>query len=929
MAKLLFLDGNSLTYRAYHAIPEHMSNRAGEVTNAVFGFTAMLMTLIRDQRPDGVAVCFDRREPTFRHLRKPSYKAQRDRTPDDLIRQMGVVRRLLEVLRIPAVDLAGFEADDLLATLAHAAQQNGDDVVVVSGDRDTFQLPKDPHVKVLYTLRGVTKYALLDEAGVIDRVGVHPTLYTQYAAMRGDKSDNLPGVPRVGEKTAAQLLNEYGDLDGIFAHIDQLSPKLRQNMADYEELVRENLKLMVLRYDVPIDTAVVDVANLCWQPIDGAALKTLFGELEFREMYDKLTAAAVGTPLEGLVGAVAGGAGVPQRQSLTVAAQVPKSPAAAVEALNSLNPAEAVALNPAESVAVNPAESVASGQTGVAVGFTLEGTGALGAPDVLTGLAVVLDADAGSVLCLDAELLGDKAVTDALRPIFEAVEPTFDAHRSKQLMTALSELGIGFQGLRLDVGVAAYLVDSADGKCELAELLNRHTDLELPQLNEPVQGSLDVGEASVEPLAVQALAVHHLVPVLTQTLDELGMTQLYSEVERPMIGVLARMERRGIGVDAAELKAFSKELEIEAVGLAEKIIELAGHEFNINSPKEIGVVLFDEMNLTPGKRTQRGDHSTNAATLEAIRTEHEIVNLVLSYRETAKLRSTCEKTLLASIAPDGRIHAVFHQTVARTGRLISEGPNLHAIPVRGDHGLRVRRAFVPRDAFELLVADYDQIELRVVAHLSQDPGLIEMFATSVDVHSATAAAVFGVEPGDVTAEMRYKAKMVSYGLIYGMEGFGLGQRLGIETGEANQIVEAYFNAFGGVRDFMTRVVNETSERGYTETMFGRRRLIPELRAKNPHIRRSAQRQAMNAPVQGLAADIFKIALVHLDEALEAQGAASSLILQVHDEVVLELAPDERDQVRELTVATMSNAVELSVPLEVAVGIGASWADTKK
>ncbi|HCB36784.1 MAG TPA: DNA polymerase I [Acidimicrobiaceae bacterium] len=954
MAKLLLLDGNSLTYRAWFAIPEEMSNSAGESTNAVFGFSAMLATLLRDQRPDGIAVCFDRPEPTFRHERKPSYKAQRDRAPDDLIRQMAVVRRLLAALAVPAVDFAGFEADDLLATLAARAEANGDDVVVVTGDRDAFQLPRDPHVRVLYTLRGVTEYALLDEAGVAERVGVAPGLYPQYAALRGDTSDNLPGVPGVGEKRAAQLLERHHDLDGIFAALDSLTPKLRENLAASEELVRENLELMVLRSDVPLDPADLDVAKMRWRQSDVEELAALFAELEFRDMHARLVEAAEGTAAEGLLGtpadAAAAGAGAPATRELAATATVAKSPAAAAKELAKI-------------------AAAAAGTSGgrVAVGWTAAADGSLSA----LGMVSETDAEsaAGSVLCLDAAVLADGAVAAALG---ELLAPSstgsgagsgsgsgFDVHDAKALAGALAGTpagaltgepagsGIGLAGLRTDTRIAAYLADPAQGKSAPAELLPRYCGLTLPDAAEPAQESLGIEAAeadaaapdavpgataeqalAAQALAEQTLAVAFLAPALDRRLAELGMTSLYADIERPLVGVLARMEARGVGVDRAELTAFARDLGVEAVALAEATTAAAGREFNVASPKELATVLFDELGLTSGRRTQRGGYSTDATTLEAIRAEHEIVDLVLSYREISKLQSTCEKSLIGGIEPDGRIHATFHQTVSRTGRLSSEGPNLHGIPVRGEHGHRVRRAFVPTAGFELLVADYDQIELRVVAHLSGDPALTAMFASGEDVHRSTAAAVFGVAAGDVTADMRNKAKMVSYGLMYGMEAFGLGQRLRIETAEAAEIRNAYIAAFGAVDAFMTDVVAESRERGYTETMFGRRRPIPELNARNHQVRRAAERQAMNAPVQGLAADIFKIALVRLDAALAVERAASTLVLQVHDEVILEVAPDERDDVLALTVATMTDAVELSVPLEVAAGIGSTWADAK-
>ena len=1001
MAKLLLLDGNSLAYRAFYAIPDHMSNRAGEITNAVFGFSSMLVTLIREQRPDGLAVCFDRPEPTFRHERQPDYKAQRDGMPEDLLRQMSMVRQLLDALNIPAVDLAGFEADDLLATLAVAAEANGDEAVVVSGDRDTFQLPHDPHIQVLYTLRGVSEYLLLTEAGVEERVGVPPSKYTQYAAMRGDKSDNLPGVPGVGEKTAAKLLADHGDLDAIFAHLDELTPKLRQNLADNEALARENLVLMELRTDAPIDPTQVDIKTLRWQQCDVAALEELFAELEFADMHKRLVSAAIGTPLAGLVGEadLAGGTVIGGAVTGDTAGTAAGAGAGTAGAAGSVSAAGAGAAGSAPvaqeamaqevsviapTTATDAAKQLANVShakgASVSVAFSSHGPGpdspkpansepAGAGPDPtgLAELAVLLDPAEGTVLYLGTDLLGtgqpdtgqadtsetgqiNKTLATALKRLFETNKALVNAHNAKQLMAALQSLDIKFTGLRTDTQLGAYLVNPAAAKDGLGDLLLRYSGFTLPPLSETKQGKLDIAgapdvgdgadddaeakataatKAASERLAAQALAVHHLAAEFEQSLAELGMTKLYEEIERPLVAVLQKMEASGVGVDKDELTAFGQELGQQAAKLTESIHQAGGREFKINSPKELGSVLFKDLGLTAGKKTAKGALSTDAATLAAIRHEHEIVDMILQYREITKLQSTCEKTLLSEVAPDGRIHANFQQTVSRTGRLSSENPNLHAIPVRGEHGLRVRRAFVPRPGFELLVADYDQIELRVVAHLSQDPGLIAMFASGEDVHRSTAAAVFDVKPEKVTTDMRNKAKMVSYGLIYGMEAFGLGQRLGIETGEASKILDAYFAAFGGVKSYMAEVVEQTRERGYTETQFGRRRPLPELRSRNHQVRRAAERQAMNAPVQGLAADIFKIALIQLDTALAADhSTTSSLILQVHDEVILEVAPSASESVSELTTTTMIGAVELSVPLVVAVGIGATWADAK-
>lgn len=890
MAKLLLLDGNSLTYRAFFALPTDMATASGQVTNAVFGFTSMLINLIRDHEPDGIAVAFDRPEPTFRHEMLPEYKAQREETPDILRQQMGLVREVLAALRIPVEERAGFEADDLLATMAVQAADGGHEAILVTGDRDIYQMVRDPYIRVLYNRRGVSDYVLYDEAGIEERTGVTPALYPQYAALRGDPSDNLPGVPGVGEKTAAKLITAYGGLDGIFEHVAEQTPKLRANLTEYEERARRNVQAMVLRTDAPLD---VDVRTLAWGEVDVEEVQRIFEFLEFSSLYDRLNGALSGR--------------LPVMEATEAGVLEPEI----------VRPADA-----ARCVATLTA--LGAREEPVSVAWSADDSGAL------EMIALVDDPGSGEVIVLDAALLGGAGVADQLGALFSGEGPGLNAHRAKGMLAALTPWGIEADGLVLDTAIAAYLIDPSDGRYRIDDLVVRYCKAELPADAAPPQGQLDLGEDREDParrVAGEALAVERLCPVLTQGLRDRSMWDLYHDVEAPLIAVLARMEGIGIGVDVAELTRLRDQLVGEVQRLEKEIHGAAGHEFNVNSTKQLREVLFDELGLTPQKKTKTG-YSTDAASLERIRDQHEIVALLLDYREVEKLRSTYGQGLLDAVASDHRIHATFHQTVARTGRLSSEDPNLHNIPVRTEQGREFRRAFVPTSGYELLVADYNQIELRVIAHLSEDPGLVEAFAEARDIHTATASSVFGVDPDAVTIEMRSKAKMVSYGLAYGMEAYGLGQRLAIPTNEAAEILDAYFEAFPKVKSFMDGVVSETKERGYTETMFGRRRPIPELNASNFRVRQAAERQAMNAPIQGLAADIFKVALVRLDEALRRGDLTSRLVLQVHDEVILEVPGDERDEVEALTVDTMRAAASLRVPLEVNVAFGRTWADAK-
>ncbi len=888
MGRYLVVDGNSLTYRAFFALPTDMATASGQVTNAVFGFTSMLINVLKDHTPDGVLVAFDRPEPTFRHEAEPLYKAQRDAAPDILRQQMGLVREVLDAVGITAIDLAGWEADDLIATVTDKLVEAGNDVIIVTGDRDSYQLVSDPAVKVLYNKRGVSDYALYDEAGIAERTGVTPALYPQYAALRGDNSDNLPGVPGVGEKTAAKLINTYGGLDGIFAHVDEQTPKLRSNLAEHEERARKNLDLMLLRHDAPIE---FEIDALEVTP-NAEELKRLFDFLEFRTLAGRLDEAlsAMGTSVD--LG--------PVEERAEIVAEVTTAASAA-------DAARAISTLPTLDVAATWA-----GEPG---------------RSPLAGIAVVTDASVADVLWIPADVLADDAVRSAL-----GGHTDLRGHNVKPLMRSLLEFDVEVRGLTLDTAIAAYLIDPAEARYTLPDLIEKYTKFARPSDDAAGSGQLDLDGTSLgdaELAARDALAVHALAEPIVASMEAQGMAELYHTIENPLVLVLAKMEHVGIGVDVDELRALGKRLSDEVATLQAQLREVAGRDdLNLNSPKQLREILYDERGLAPGKKTKTG-YSTDAATLEKIKDQWpEFLEPLMRYREVEKLRSTYGEGLLAEVADDGRIHATFNQTVARTGRLSSDQPNLHNIPVRTDEGRQFRTAFVPAPGTTLLVADYNQIELRCIAHLAKDPGLIEAFTSGQDIHNATAARVFGVDPASVTVEQRSKAKMVSYGLAYGMEAYGLGQRLNISTEEAAVILDAYFVAFPNVKDYMDRTVIEARERGYTETLFGRRRPIPELMNSNFRVRQAGERQAMNAGIQGLAADIFKVALVHIDAALVAGGYDSRIVLQVHDEVIVEVPEDEHDAVGDLVVDLMCGAAELDVPLEVNVSWGDTWASAK-
>ena len=890
--QILALDGNSLTYRAFFALPEDMATASGQTTNAVYGFTTMLMSLVKEHRPDGVVVAFDRPEPTFRHEAIPEYKAQREKAPETLRQQMGLVRELLDVLGIRWIEAPGFEGDDIIATIADRAETQGVDVIVVTGDRDTYQLVKDPHVRVLYNKRGVSDYALYDEAGIYERTGVTPVQYPEYAALRGDSSDNLDGIPGVGEKTAAKLIAQYGSVDAAVSHAAEQTPKIRAGLEEHGGRVSRNARMMYLRRDVPLE---LDLNAL--QPCpDLASARRLFDFLEFKNMYKRVSD-IVGQLGWATRGESPADASVERRGGTRADAQV--------------------------RTAADTKEIVKVLQSLTSVTFAARWSGRAGASD-LFGLAVLLDAESGEVLWIDQSQLGDVKVREALSSV-----PRSMAHDAKSFMRWMEEQGTRLDSLVLDTAIAAYLLNPSLSSYDFVDVCRAELALEVEDAK-GASGQLDFGDGPsvADSAAREAFVVSQLAASLQSSLNSSSVGSLYHDVENPLVGVLARMEATGIGVDLEKLQAIRDRLTGEVENLATTLHKVAGREFNLNSPMQLREILFDQKGLTPGKKTKTG-YSTDAATLEKIRDQWpEFIDPLMRFREIEKLRSTYGEGLLAEVAPDGRIHATFNQTVARTGRLSSDHPNLHNIPVRSEEGRVFRQAFVPATGREFLVADYNQIELRCIAHLANDPGLVAAFTAGEDIHTATASRVFGVNPKKVTIDQRSQAKMVSYGLAYGMEAYGLSQRLSIGVDEAAGILEAYFGAFPAVKAYMEETVNDARRNGFTETLFGRRRPIPELRSDNFRVRQAGERQAMNAGIQGLAADIFKIALVRIDHALANENLESRLVLQVHDEVIIESPTKEKPHVEEMVLDIMKTAAVLNVPLEVNFSWGASWAEAK-
>lgn len=885
--KLLALDGNSLAYRAFFALPEEaLTTSDGQPTNAVYGFLNMFLRMLRERGPDYVVVAFDGPTPAFRLEIEPSYKAQREEMPSSLAGQMAILGEVLGALCVPVLRVEGAEADDVLATLAREAREKGIRTEIVTGDRDAFQLVDDEGgVVVLYTKRGISEVDEMDEAAVEARFGVGPSKYPELAALRGDTSDNLPGVPGIGDKTAAKLINQYGGLDGIIAHVGDLTPKQSENVAANWDQVERNIRIIRLVDDVEIGVDVEDLRIGTW---DVDAIVKVYKTLEF------------GTILN---------------RTLELADRYAPKGAKISNADTSVEVAPVSARSPADL-----RERVAALDR--PIGIAADANGSL--RQLPTAWAIATESGDAVVATSDV------ATLEVLGELMAGPEPGFDGYATKDLIAALARHGMDVRGLDVDVEIAAWMLDPAPGNYPLEDLAEKYLGAELDSAGEAGQGELALGGTAEadERLAKRAWAAVSLAGNFRKRLETQEMWGLYEDVERPITRILAKMEAAGIKVDVDYLDELSSDLSGRIDTLTHRIWDHAGREFTVNSTKQLREVLFDELGLTPQKKTKTG-FSTDAATLELLRDEHPIVECLLEYRNLEKLRSTYTDALPPLVDPaDGRIHTRFKQTGAATGRLSSENPNLMNIPIRTEEGRRIRRAFVPEEGRLLCSADYSQIELRVMAHLSGDEHLIEAFRAGQDIHAATSARVFGVPIEKVTAAHRNKAKVVNYGLLYGMQAWGMATRMGIDKEEAQEFIEAYFEQFPTLREFMDRVVAQAKEDGFTTTILGRRRWFDELRSRNPRFRQMGERQALNAPIQGSAADIMKVAMVDLDSEIEARGLASRLLLQVHDELVLEVPIEEREAAKAAVTEVMENAVELAVPLVADVHFGTDWDECK-
>jgi DNA polymerase-1 len=884
---VLLIDGYSVAFRAFYGIPpDNFHTSTGQATNAVFGFTSMLITLLRDERPSHVGVAWDKSRVSFRTAEYGDYKATRGETPEEFKGQGELIQEVLRALAIPSAELEGYEADDILATWAAQASGRGLDVLVCSGDRDTFQLVSD-QVTVLYPRRGTSDLARMTPAAVEEKYGVPPARYPVVAALVGEASDNLPGVPGVGPKTAAKWISQFDGLDALLARVDEVTGKagesLRQHVAD----VVRNRRLNALVTDLELPVGIDDLARRPW---DAAAVANIFDLLEFRMLRRRLD--EIGPPAE----------------------------TAALESVA----VDAVVLGP-NSVKDWLTRHATSGT----VGLDFTGTWAADGGDVT---AIGLAAPDGAAAYLDVATLSPSDDAALAAWLADPASPKA-GHAVKGPLRALWARGWDLAGLASDTELAAYLARPDQRGYDLDGLASRYLARELspaPEAAEEGQPAFDFGEADEQAAAAgagrRAAAVRDLSVALGEDLaGRGGAAALLRDLELPVERILARMEVTGIAADGPLFDGIWADLDGQVRAAEDQAYAAIGHPVNLASPKQLQTVLFDELKLPKTKKIKTG-YTTDAESLAQLylKTGHAFLAALLAHRDAIKLRQAVEG-LQRAIADDGRIHTTYQQTVAATGRLSSVEPNLQNIPVRTPAGRRIRQGFTAGPGFDaLMTADYSQIEMRIMAHVSGDQALIEAFRSGEDFHAVTAGHVFGVPADQVTAAQRSRVKAMNYGLAYGLSAFGLSSQLAIPVPEARALMDDYFAIFGPVRDYLNQIVAEARRTGYTETILGRRRYLPDLNSDNRMRREMAERMALNAPIQGSAADIIKLAMIRVADALAAAGLASRMLLQVHDELVFEVAPGERDRLESLVREAMGAAVALAVPLDVSVGVGANW-----
>lgn len=880
---LVLVDGNSLLYRAFFALPA-LTNSLGEPTNAVYGFAVMLYKILEQRQPDHMAVCFDLPGPTFRHLEYSEYKATREKAPEDLTVQVGMAKELLDAMRIATCELEGFEADDLIGTLASRAEQEGYDVVVVTGDLDVLQLVSD-RVQVMATRRGTTDTIMYDRDAVKQRFGIEPAQLVDYRALKGDATDNIPGVPGIGEKTAARLIREHGSLERLLEKAGAMADqKIAAALAAYREQALQSKRLSTIRRDAPIE---VSTGELAMRQPDQRRMGELLSRFEFRSLADRLAPTVIQE----------------RRQP-----KILDSPEKVKDWLRLVRESEACAVVP-----VSAGERPSSARL-LGIGFALP-----------------TDEQAFTPLAPPGSSLFGQSVSaswEIIRPILEDESVTKWLHDAKTAEIVFHRAGCRLAGAAFDSMLASYLINPGRGKHELEDAAFEHLSVALPKRHDAAEAwnRGDVGSVA-EDVCLRASLIARLVPILRRKMSDIGVEHIFQQVELPLTGVLAEMELAGVALDCEHLGKLSVTMGARMKELESQIHALAGEPFNISSHKQLAQILFDKLGLPRGKRTKTG-YSTDAEVLGELAAEHEIVALVMQYRELSKLRSTYVEALPKLVNPEtGRLHTSFNQAVTATGRLSSSDPNLQNIPVRTELGLEIRKAFVSGAPDKVLLsADYSQIELRILAHLSGDEQLIAIFQADEDLHTRTACELFGLSPQQVTPEARRMAKVVNFGIPYGIGPAALARDMGTSAEEAAAYMERYFQRFSGVRAYIDSSLAAARKAGVVRTILGRPRPLPELSSKSRGLREFAERAGINAPMQGSAADIMKLAMIDVHRALPLEGLRARMTLQVHDELVMETPADELEKTAAVVKRCMSEAYRLRVPLKVEAKGGPNWAD---
>ncbi len=915
---LVLLDGHSLAYRAFHALPPDLRTSRGELTNATYGFTSMLITVLRDYKPDYIAVAFDVGR-TFRHDLFEAYKAQRAETPENFHRQVERIKEIVEAFHIPIFVMEGYEADDVIGTLARRAEEQGLDVLIITGDTDAFQLVS-PHVHVLTSGRRFSDTILYDEERIRQRYGVEPHQLVDFKALVGDKSDNIPGVPGIGPKTASRLLQKYGSLEGIFEHLDEIKPeRVRKALAEHKDTVFAARDLVRIRTDLPLD---LDLERCKRRPYDRERVLALFRELEFRSLLNRLPETGESPPRPR----------APMQPALfppeevqvkTHPAKVKPRVVIGREALYRLVDMLSSAARITFDVETDSIDPHRARLVGLALAWGTRGDETAYIP----------------VAHQEGAQLDWEEVRGALASCFARKDALYVAHNAKYDMIVLQRHGLDVTGRVADTMIMAWLIDPSRRRLGLKELAFTAFGEEMTEITELIgkgKKQITMDQVTIEDVAqyaatdvwVTSRLYDYYLPMLSQR----GVERLFWDIEMPLVPVLIEMERRGVLIDVDFLRDLSRQLTKKLREIEEEIYRLVGYKFNINSPQQLSDVLFGSLGLpaTGLRKTKSGHYSTAASVLERLRGKHPVVDLVLEQRQLQKLLSTYINALPKMVNPEtGRIHADFNQAGAETGRIASNSPNLQNIPIRTEMGKLIRKAFIAPPGHVLLAADYSQVELRILAHVTRDPALIRAFQEGKDIHAHTASLVYGVPLEEVTPQMRRVAKMTNFAISYGVTGYGLAERTEMDREEANAFIARYFRTYPKVKEYIDRIKREVREKGYVQTLLGRRRYFPELQEGSgvaAHLRQAAERAAINHPIQGTAADIIKIAMIRVHRKLHEAGLHAGMILQVHDELVLEVPKEELGTVAPLVRDAMENAYPLIVPLKVDMDVGPNWYD---